>query len=676
VVFLNSQTEQMKRLLAKLSLLVLFSVAQAQQKPIDSLEQLLTKSHSDSEKIALRLQLNDYYLNTSLQKLKENNTIIVNLAQKLNQPQVAAKAYRYLAEAGLRMHQFEQAKSNAEKALHIDDSLKDYRNLILDYNQLGRAYYDFDRPKEAIKIYQKAVNLYEQHPEGDKIGTVYGNIGAAYNRLNRPHESLKYFLKQAEFAEKNNKIRQKSKVNYNIGYTYMQMEQFPKAEKYFLKALADSAQIKVKDYVYVNYHALGMLYSRWNKPEKALEANQKALAYFDRTQNKMYQFDLHNNNAAIYLKLGQKQKALDEAVKAKKIAEQIGFKLGIDAANATIADIYVHFGEYQKAMPILNKMAKDSTIQHHEIKEALYKNLYLVNKYKKDYKTALQYHEKLKKLSDSILKAQRDSKVAEVETRYQTEKKERENLQLKADKAHQQLLLEKENKRNTYLTAGITMALLILGIIIFYYRRSQRQKELIEHLQKDLHHRIKNNLAIIDALIEDIKDEYEDNGIHQKLAELQNRINSINEIHRQLYHNKDITHLNLNNYIDRIGQLVKKSFGNPDITINNLIDQKHKMNVNTSFPIGLIVNEFITNSFKYAFDKGQKGEIKIDLKQEGKNYILSLSDNGKGLPKDLDIDNLDSFGLSIMTLLAKQLKGTFSIEGSQGVKIIIKFPKS
>ncbi len=648
---------------------------QAQTKAIDSLNQLLKNSQTDIEKLKIRQSLNDYYLNTSPQKLIENNRQIIKLAQANNRPELVSLAYRYISEAGLRLHDFKTAKDNAEKALEIDKELKHYKDMIVDYNQLGRAYYDFDQPKKAIEIYNKAVDLYEQHPLGEKIGTIYGNIGAAYNRLNRPYESLKYFLKQAEFAEKKGQITQKSKVNYSIGYTYMQMEQFPKAEKYFLKALSDSSKIAVKDYVYVNYHALGMLYSRWNKPEKALQANQKALTYFDRTQNKMYQFDLHNNNAAIYLKLNDKEKAIDEALKAKSIAQKIGFKLGVDAANATLADIYVHFGDYQKAAPILNQMAKDTTIQHHEIKEALYKNLYLFNKHQKKYQTSLNYLEKLKKLSDSILKAQRDSKVTEVETRYQTEKKEKENLKLKAEKAQQQLLLEKQNKRNTYLTAGFGTALLILGIFTFYYRRNQRQKELIEHLQKDLHHRVKNNLSIIDALIEDLKDEYEDNNIHQKLEELQNRINSINEIHRQLYHNKDITHLNLKNYIDRISQPIKASFGNPNIKINNLIKDNYKMEVNTSFPIGLIINEFITNSFKYAFDKDQSGEINIQLNQEGKNYILTLSDNGKGLPKDLNIDQLDSFGLGIMKLLAKQLKGEFFIDGSQGVKVRIVFPK-
>ncbi len=645
------------------------------QQPLDSINHLLQKAGSDDRRIELLQEKNQFFLNTSPDSLIANNQKIIKLARKLHKPVAMSQSYRYIAEAGLRKHNFDLAKQNAEKALKIDDSLQHYADIILDYNQLGRAYYNFNQPQKAIDIYKKAVAVYQTHPSGPKIGTIYGNIGAAYNLLNQPNEALKYFLKQADFIDSLNDPLQKSKVNYNIGYTYMQMDQFKKGEKYFLKALQDSAKIDVKDYVYVNYHALGMLYSRWNKPDKALDANKKALKYFDATQNKMYQFDLHNNNAAIYLKKGDKPKALQEVNKAFEIANQIGFKLGADAAQATKAEIYVNFGDYDQAEKILNKLKKDSSITHHEIRLSLYNSLYEVNKHKSNYKEALFYHEKLKKLNDSILKAQRDSKVAEIETRYQTEKKEKENLKLKAEKTQQELLLAKESKRNTYLSAGILIAFSGLGIFAFYYRRNKRQKELIEHLQKDLHHRIKNNLAVIDALIEDIKDEFDDTNIHAKLSELQNRINSINEIHRQLYFNKDITHLNLKTYLDKISRSIQESFGRNDVKINNKVPESFKLEVNTSFPIGLIVNEFITNSFKYAFERQTAGKIDIDLIEHGRNYILKLSDNGKGLPPDFDMDQLDSFGLNIMKLLAKQLKGEFHIKSEQGVQVEIIFPK-
>jgi len=665
----------MKLKLFYLFLLCYIPFSYGQQKKVDSLLQLLSQTQEEVAKLKILDQLNEYYINTSTKKLIENSKEIVGLAKDLQKPVYLAKAYRYIAEAGLRTHNFEMAKKNAEIALIIDDSLQDYKNLVLDYNQLGRAYYNFNRPEKAIEIYKKAIALDKQHPGSSKIGVVYGNIGAAYNLMNQPYNALTYFLKQAEIAEKNARPVQKSKVNYNIGYTYMQMDQLPKAEKYFKKALQDSGKIEVKDYVYVNFHALGMLYSRMKKYDEALQANQKALGYFNSTQNKMYQFDLHNNNAAIYLKKEKKEKAIAEAQKALQIAKSIGFDLGIKAARTSLANIYTHFGDYAQAQKLLDQLQKQN-IQHHELRQALYENLYEINKHYRHFDKALLYHEKLKKLSDSILKSQRDSKIAEIETRYQTEKKEKENLQLKAEKASQQLLIEQKNKQNTYLSAGFAVALISLGIFAFYYRRNQRQKKLIEHLQKDLHHRIKNNLAIIDALVEDIKDDFEETGIYDRLVDLQNRINSINEIHWQLYHNQDITKLDLKTYVDRISEPIQKAFGNKHVKILNQIPEKLLLDIKKSFPLGLIINEFITNSFKYAFDEGKSGEIHIALNEQGKDYVLHLSDNGKGLPEGLDISNLDSFGMSIMQLLAQQLHGTFQIKNDKGLHVEIRFPKS
>ena len=127
--------------------------------------------------------------------------------------------------------------------------------------------------------------------------------------------------------------------------------------------------------------------------------------------------------------------------------------------------------------------------------------------------------------------------------------------------------------------------------------------------------------------------------------------------------------------MDKISHTIQESFGRNDVVIHNKIPESFKLEVNTSFPIGLIVNEFLTNSFKYAFKEHTNPQILIELIDKGRHYILKLSDNGKGLPEGLDIDHLDSFGLSIMKLLAKQLKGTFRIKSENGVQVEIEFPK-
>ena len=102
-------------------------------------------------------------------------------------------------------------------------------------------------------------------------------------------------------------------------------------------------------------------------------------------------------------------------------------------------------------------------------------------------------------------------------------------------------------------------------------------------------------------------------------------------------------------------------------------DQLH-LHADKSFPVGLIINEFLTNSYKYAFGSNE-GKVKIEMTDLGSDYQLLLSDNGKGLPENFDLKTSDTFGLRIMKLLTEQLNGEFRLSNNDGVNLTINFPK-
>jgi two-component sensor histidine kinase len=235
---------------------------------------------------------------------------------------------------------------------------------------------------------------------------------------------------------------------------------------------------------------------------------------------------------------------------------------------------------------------------------------------------------------------------------------------------------EIKSKQNILFLMSISVVLILIICIVLFltFKKTKKQKEVIESLQKELHHRVKNNLSIIDTFIEVAKEEFEDGRFSKKLSELQNRINSINEVHLQLYKNEDVTSLNLRKYIDTLANNVADSFSNKNIEIEKSIQEKLNLHADKSFPVGLIVNEFLTNSYKYAFGTNT-GIVKIEMQESRETYQLSLSDNGKGLPENFDIENSESFGLRIIKLLAEQLNGNFELTSNNGVSLTIKFPK-
>jgi len=234
--------------------------------------------------------------------------------------------------------------------------------------------------------------------------------------------------------------------------------------------------------------------------------------------------------------------------------------------------------------------------------------------------------------------------------------------------------IDTKNRNILYLIAILTVLTLSSFILFYFFRKNKKQKEIIENLQKELHHRVKNNLSIIDTFIEVAKEEFADQRFSNKLGELQNRIDSINTVHLQLYKSDDITNVNIKKYVDTLSQNVQQSFSESTIEIENNIDDSLMLDPTQSFPIGLIINEFLTNSFKYAFDNKQ-GNIKITISEQQSNIALTLSDNGKGLPKNFDIDTIESFGIRIMKLLSQQLDGSFDLKTNNGVSLNVQFPK-
>lgn len=427
-----------------------------------------------------------------------------------------------------------------------------------------------------------------------------------------------------------------------------------------------------------------MTHSLYGWLYEARDENYKK-SYYHYLKSLKYNQDI--NNKAVMLTenyaTGRSLVFLKDYEKAEKyildglfLADSLNIDESKTIGNLELGHLYISDGKLKKASTYLKKaeqlLKEDNKI---ELKNH-FGRIAFAYEQQKQYKLAYKYLKTYTFLTDSLFQVNGVDRIVDIETKYQTEKKEKENLQLKADKVSQELQLEKENKRKQYFAFAFLTSLFTLGIFIFYYRKNKKQKSVIENLQKDLHHRVKNNLAIIDSLVEDIKDEFNNKLFTTKLTDLQNRIDSINEVHSQLYMNTDITNLKLKKYVAKLAKNVQHSFAKENISIDNSIDDSITLCVEQSFPVGLIINEFLTNSFKYAFpDSTKKGMVKVSIQEKQKNYILSLSDNGMGLPNDFDISKLDSFGMDVMKLLSKQLKGTFSLDGTNGVTLKVEFPK-
>ncbi len=202
-------------------------------------------------------------------------------------------------------------------------------------------------------------------------------------------------------------------------------------------------------------------------------------------------------------------------------------------------------------------------------------------------------------------------------------------------------------------------------------QRSLNEKQV---LIKEIHHRVKNNMQIISSLIRMQTRSAENPEVIDNLITSQNRVQSMAIIHEKLYQSDDFTSVNLNNYITQlIGQLAN-TFGNSlsKIRFENDVDRIN-LNINLAVPCGLIINEIISNSIKYAFPGENKGIIRTTFKKSNENYILTISDNGIGLPENFDYRKCKSLGMQIINTLTQQLHGSLETISDNGLTYVLTF---
>ena len=194
-----------------------------------------------------------------------------------------------------------------------------------------------------------------------------------------------------------------------------------------------------------------------------------------------------------------------------------------------------------------------------------------------------------------------------------------------------------------------------------------------EALLREIHHRVKNNMQIISSLISLQSAEVSDEKLVSLYKETENRIHSMALVHENLYQSHDLSHIDLWQYVQNLVEDLIYSYGVSNAIETEIEVPSIEVNLETAIPLGLIINEMVSNSIKHAFpDKKGKIMVKLEIDSD-ENLILMVSDDGVGLPKDSDIDSIKKFGLKLIQALIQQLDGKLTFESKNGTTFCIKF---
>ncbi len=238
------------------------------------------------------------------------------------------------------------------------------------------------------------------------------------------------------------------------------------------------------------------------------------------------------------------------------------------------------------------------------------------------------------------------------------------------------------------LTHGLIWLIGLGSVGLVYSRNKKRMVERIrtadkikaslkekEILLQEIHHRVKNNMQVINSLLKLQANNIEDIQIKEVLKESQSRVYAMSAVHETLHGSEKLSQIDLKDYLSRITNSVFQTYSiNPGkVKLNSEIED-FPISLNQAYPLGLIINELLSNSLKYGFPEDKSGEVTVSTKKTDKAYELTVMDDGIGMPENLDWKNSSTLGLKlIQTLVENQLDGSIDMESKNGTKFIIKF---
>ncbi|MEO6759142.1 MAG: histidine kinase dimerization/phosphoacceptor domain -containing protein, partial [Saprospiraceae bacterium] len=405
----------------------------------------------------------------------------------------------------------------------------------------------------------------------------------------------------------------------------------------------------------------------------ALEYYDQALAIV-RAQNQggADLADILNCRGNALKRLGRYPEALRDYQECLALAQKTNYASGISTAIANLGEVNLLLGKYPEALPFQLR-----TVQLQEANGDLpnlvenYLHTSTIYEHLGDYRSALAYQKKALQMRDSTANLASDAEMSKLRTEYETEKKEA-TIASQDHQIAQQRLVQ---------WLGIGVVVLLGGFLFFLYRsfraRTRTNRLLAaknaenELLLKEIHHRVKNNLEVVSSLLALQSAQIDDPGIKDAMQEGQNRVQSIGIVHQKLYQRDNLAAIEMKDYFLNLSESILDSFGAEDrVTVECAMEQL-EVDVDTAVPLGLIVNELLTNTLKYAFPDGRKGEIKIKLERRpGGNLHLEVADNGVGKS---GLIRGTGFGGQLISLLTRQLSGSMREEAVNGTTVFFDF---
>ena len=556
------------------------------------------------------------------------------------------------------------------KALSIAQTIKDEDSEGFYITYQGTLYKNMGQFEEAIKSYEKGIELQRKIENWHGEAGNYHNIAWVYRLQGKYQLSLEYSLKALETFTKLDRKEQIATTYNAIGNLYADQKNYHKATENFLEALKLAENIKDTSIRANTFAFLGDMYSKKIQTDSATYFFTKAIELYKQKNEKRGLARAKMSMAKMYLQNKEVEPAIQLLQEAQEIYNTAKDLHGVSQTLQELALAYELLGQKTKAYPLyLKSLEISEQIGTKPNSEVLYQRISEYFAQERQFEKAYTYLQKAKQMKDSLVKIEDMRTMNELQAKYDYQ-----------DQKYKISLLEKENEisdsqksmqRNIFAFL-VVLFLSGLGFLWYRYRNKQRYAKVLEEknlaiaeslaqremLLKEIHHRVKNNLQIVSSLLSLQVDNAEQKSSEEILQLSQSRIQAMAIIHEKLYQSDNLKSISLKEYVENLITYFERSYDleKQKIKVNMQIEDIF-LDIDVLVPCGLILNELITNSIKYAFKEQESGMISIRAIQKDKVCQLDIADNGVGIPIDFNLVKANSLGLKLVKGFAKQIKG-------------------
>ena len=559
------------------------------------------------------------------------------------------------------------------------------------YIKIGDEYKN-DLPDTALRYYNTALKLANQDSCKKHIASSLNNIGIAQYMKGDYDKAIDALVKSISIYEKLNDIRGISSCDLDIGLVYYDQNLFEKAVDYYSRSLKINSSLGDKKAMSACYNNIGLAYYEQGKYDKAIENYSSSLKIRESAGDKKGMSKCYNNIGNVYSSLKKYKTALEFYSKALKIKEELKDNYGIATVLVNISDMDILIGKYNEAISCSNKsldIAK--SMRSLMLKRDNYENLAVAFDSLRDFEKAFKYHYLFKQAYDSIFNKESNDKIAEMQAKYETEKKQRDIEKLQNEKESQDLKLKQSRIIIFSVIAG-SILLLIIGLsLLNIYRQKQSRRKILttvveteekerKRFAEDLHDGLGPLLSSVSLYVNELRSDKHNAEKKVEFFKIANELidESIKNT-RMIANNLMPGVLNdygLINALETFCGKLKKT-GAIGVSIHSDL-KDNRYNAVVEITLYRVILELINNTLKHA----AANSIDVEIHEKDKFLNVSYSDDGNGFNvEEIMNDRQKGLGLNNIKNRITTIGGKceFQSELGKGTKVSIevnykKFP--